>query len=131
MVLGELAEPVVAQQIPAAVAHLADQEPRLEQSERGDRRSHAPFVMLGERALEDGAVRGPNRDTHALRYLLVAQTAQRIELAGDVAHRHLARHLTRRMTAHAVGDEEDPAVGDHEVAVLIPRPDDADVGATS
>ena len=44
-------------------------------------------------------------------------------------HRHLARHLARRVTTHAVGHDENPAVGDHEVAVLIARPDDADVGA--
>ena len=52
------------------------------------------------------------------------------QAAYDVAYRHLARDFARRMTTHAVGHDEDPAIGNHEVAVLIPRPDDSDVGAT-
>ena len=75
MVLGELAEAVVAQQIGTAVTNLPDQEPRLEQRQDGNRRSHAALVMLGERALEDRAIGGSNRAAHALRDLLVAQPA--------------------------------------------------------
>ena len=47
-----------------------------------------------------------------------------------MVHRHVARHLTGRMPAHAVGDDKNSAVRNHEKTVLIPRPDDADVGST-
>src|SRR5439155_1260563 len=47
------------------------------------------------------------------------------------AHRHLARDLTGGVPAHAVRNHEDSPVRHHEEAVLVPRPDDADVGAAS
>ena len=53
-----------------------------------------------------------------------------MDLVGDDAHRHLARDFPRRVSAHAIGHDEDPPVGNHAETVLIPRPDDADVGTT-
>jgi hypothetical protein len=44
-------------------------------------------------------------------------------------NRHLARHFSRGVTAHAVGHDKNSPVGDHAEAVFISRPDDADVGA--
>jgi len=35
------------------------------------------------------------------------------------------------VTAHAIGNDKDPAIGNQDETILIPRPDDADIGATS
>src|SRR5258708_21769857 len=130
VVFGDLREPRIALQVGTAVAHLADEEARLEQHERGDRGPHAALVVLGERALEDGRVGRADRVAHAVGDLLVVEAAQRAQLPRDQPYRHLARHFTCRVATHAVGDEKDPPLGDHEVAILVPRPNDADIGPT-
>src|SRR6266576_2948434 len=131
MIFRELAEAVIAQQVRTTVAYLPDQESRLEQRQRGDSGPHAALVVLGECALEDRAVGGADRPAHPLGYLLVAQPAQRVELSRHEAHGHFTGHFARSVPTHAVGNDEDAAVGYHEVAILIPRPDDADIGAPS
>jgi len=130
VILRELAQPAVAQQIRTAVADLPDQKPRFVQRQRGHGRPHAPFVVLGQCALEDLTVRRSNRRTHPLRDLLIRQAADRVDLLGDDAHRHVTRDFSRRVAPHAIGHDKNPAVGNHAETVLIPRPDDADVGAT-
>src|SRR3989449_8414908 len=101
---------------------------RLVEHQRRNSGAHAALVVLGESALKDGAVGGPDRGAHPLGHLVVAESAQRPELAGDVAHRHLTRHFARRVPAHPVRDDEDPAVGDHAVVILVPGADDPDIG---
>src|SRR5258705_1774345 len=44
---------------------------------------------------------------------------------------HLAGDFTRGVASHAVGHDKNPPVGNHAKTVLVPRPNDADVGATS
>src|SRR4029077_3654568 len=83
-----------------------------------------------EGTLENRAVRGPNRRAHPVRDLVIREPFQGPELARHEADGHLARHLTGGMATHAVRHHEDPAVGDHEKVVLVPRADDSDVGAT-
>src|SRR3989442_240981 len=100
---------------------------RLVEHQRRNSGAHAALVVLGESALKDGAVGGPDRGAHPLGHLVVAESAQRPELAGDVAHRHLTRHFARRVPAHPVRNDEDPAVGDHEVVILVPGADDPDI----
>ena len=129
MIFRELAEPAVAQQIGAAVAHLADEKPRLEQCQRGDRRPHSPFVVLGQRALKDRAIRRTDRGAHPLGDLLVGQATDRMDLIGDNPHCHLTGDFARGMSSHAVGNDKNPPVGNHAKTVLVPRPDDAHVGA--
>src|SRR2546422_9613323 len=101
---------------------------RLVEHQRRNSGAHAALVVLGESALKDGAIGGPDRRAHPLGHLVVAEPAQRPELARDVAHRHLARHFARRVPAHAVRDDKDPAVGDHEVVILVPGADHPDIG---
>ena len=99
--------------------------------QRRHRGSHATLVVLGERALEDGTVGCANRRAHPIGNLVVREPPQRAELPGHEAHRHLTRHFAGGVPAHPVRDDEDPPVGDHEIAVLVARTDDADVGAAS
>src|SRR3989442_1266333 len=127
VVFRELDELPLSQQIGPAIAHLSDQEVRLVQPQRRHGGAHAALVVLGEGAVEDGAIGGPDRCAHPLGHLVVAESAQRPELARDVAHRHLARHFARRVPAHPVRDDEDPAVGDHEVVILVPGADHPDI----
>ena len=129
VVLGDLGELAVAQQVGAAVAHLADEEARVVEHERRDGGPHAALVVLGERALENRGVGRPDRLAHPFGDLLVAQALQGAELASDEFDRHLARDFARRMPPHPVGHDEDAAIGDHEVVILVPRADNADIGA--
>ena len=128
MVLRDLGELAVPQQIRPAVPHLPDQEPVPEERQRRNGGAHPALVVLRKRALKDGAIGGADGKAHPLGHLLVVQPQQRAHLAGNDAHGHLTRHLPGRVTAHAVGDDEHPLVGNHEEVVLIPRSDDADVG---
>ena len=60
----------------------------------------------------------------------VVESLTRVELALDRLNRHLAGDFAGGVAAHAVGDDEQPAVAarvDGEV-VLVPGPDHADVG---
>src|SRR2546421_12998685 len=84
-------------------------------------------VVLGEGALEDGAVRRPDGGAHAVGHLVVAQTLEGPELARDEAHGHFARDFARGVPAHPVRDHEDAPVRDDEEVVLVPRPNDADI----
>src|SRR3989442_7554062 len=127
VVFRELDELPLSQQIGPAIAHLSDQEVRLVQPQRRHGGAHAALVVLSEGALEDGAIGGPDRRAHPLGHLVVAESAQRPELARDVAHRHLARHFARRVPAHPVRDDEDPPGGDHEGVILVPGADDPDI----
>src|SRR2546430_12951392 len=94
VILGELHQLLITVEVRAAVPYLSDEEPRLVQYEGGHRGSHAALVVLGQRPLEDGTVRAPDRRAHPVRDLVVRETFQRPELARHEAHRHLTRHLT-------------------------------------
>jgi hypothetical protein len=87
--------------------------------------------MLGESSLKDCAVGRPDRATHPIGYLLVGETAERLELPRHKANRHFTRDFAGGMPTHAVGDDKDAPVGHQDETILIPRPDDADIGAAS
>ena len=70
----------------------------------------------------------PDCRAHPFRDLGVAQAADGMDLIGDNPYRHLAGDFARRMPAHAVGNDKNSPVGNHSETVLIPRPDNADVG---
>jgi hypothetical protein len=87
--------------------------------------------MLGESSLKDCAVGGSDRAPHPIGYLFVVETAQRLELPRYKADRHFTRDFPGGMPTHAVGDDKDAPVGHQDETILIPRPDDADIGAAS
>jgi hypothetical protein len=87
--------------------------------------------VLGEGALENRAVSRPDGCPHAIGDLAIGQASERLELSRHETHRHLAGDLAGRVTAHAIGNDKDPAIGNENETILIPRPDDADIGATS
>ncbi len=119
VVLGELHQLAVPQQVSPAVPHLPHEEAGVVQHERGDGGPHTALVVLGERALKNGAVRGADRRAHPVGHLLVRERVGRAELARHVPHRHFTRDLARRVTAHAIRHDEDAAVGDHDVVVFV------------
>jgi len=125
-----LAEAIIAQQIGATIADLANQDTASRNSVRAVTVvAHSRLVVLGERALENRPM--PCESPCALRSatMLVGQAAQRVELA---ATKRTAISLATSPAAcpPMPSATTNPAVRTNEVTVLIPRPDDADVGAT-
>ena len=121
----------VAEEVRPAVAHLADQiAPRQQHQHRG-RGAHSPLVLL-RRACARRWHRWPRGwrvRTRSPASSSLRPRSEPISLRGD-PHRHLARDLAGRMAAHAVGHDEDPVVGEHQVVVFVARTDDPDVGAS-
>jgi len=80
----------------------------------------------------DGPIRLAKRFGEPFGGEVLADLFQRVELALDRLHRHLARYFARRVTTHAVSDDEQAAACaggcfDGEV-VFVPGPNHADVG---
>ena len=120
---------VAADEVGAAVPDLPDQIPRSVQDDRRSRRPHATFVVLGEGALEDRCVRPLDRHPHPLRQVRVPLRARVPQFFRDDPYGHLTRHFPGRVPTHSVGDDEQTAIREHEVVVLVARADNTDIGA--
>ena len=120
VVVGDLAELAVVQEVRARIADVTD-----EQRAAGRERPAVSVVPMpaqagvGERLGEDGLV--GVLDRLAQRTTAGDRGAQRLERGG-------AGHLTGPMTAHAVGDGDEPHRVVDEVGVLVAVAYPADVG---
>ena len=114
---GQLA---VAQQVRARVADVADGQRAVDVEDAGgERGAHPTEALVGRRALEHRVVGNADRIGDVAG--AGERGAQRLERGG-------ARHLAAAVTAHAVGDGDEPEVVVDEVAVLVVVAHLADVG---
>ena len=96
--------------IDAGVADLSDEVAAAAEHEDGRRGSHALLVHLGQRALEDGAIRLAQGAPERLFALGGRDVVDWREVARDDGHGHLAGDLARRMTAHPIGNHKYAAI---------------------
>jgi hypothetical protein len=87
--------------------------------------------VLRQRALEDRVVGDPDGGAESARHLRLVRPA--VEPISREAMRTAISLATSTggVSAHPVRDDEDAAVGEHEVVVFVAGPDDAYVGTGS
>ena len=130
VVLGDLLEPPVAPPVEPAVAHVPDDQRAVGEQRRHHRRPHAVALRVLLRLLVDLEVGELDGRHHAVD--VVAMPAVHLERPGqlllvlgraekssDGLDRHAARHLARRVPAHAVGDDRQPLALGQEERVLV------------
>ena len=115
VVVGDLAQRAAADQVGPGVADVHQPDPRAGEQQRGEGRAH-PIevrVLLDHRAQVVVRRRGrvPQRGDEVVDRPVLVQVRER----GDD---HVARHLARRVPAHAVGQRQQPWPGVHRVLVV-------------
>ena len=119
LILGQLDDLALADEVGAAVTHLGEEKPVAQHAHGGRRRSHAAELGVRRGVRVDLAVRRFHGLAQPVREPLRGQLAlapPRVQqVLVDRIGRHLARHLARRRTAHAVGDHEQRAALPHLV----------------
>src|SRR5438270_6776130 len=132
MILGELAQHPVAYEIDSRIADMTHKVAGLRQQKRRYRAAHSELVALGACPLVDCAVGVPQGAGYALVRIVSFKIVQVGELVADHLHGHFAGDLARCVSAHAVRDDEEPAVciGGSMKRVLISLANPADISAS-
>jgi hypothetical protein len=129
VILCDLRERSIPQQVHARIAHLADHVARRREQQHRSGGAHPLLVHFRDRPIVDVPVGLLEGLLHAIGRGLVVQVAHPGELALHGLHGHLARHLARRMSSHAVGDDEEAAVarGTDGIIVFVSGSDHSNV----
>jgi hypothetical protein len=123
VVVGDLGEHVVAQQVRARVPDVDEADLRTDEAQSGERGAHALEVLALLHRVGDPVIRlDDGVAQHAHQVVDAPILVQRLEGADD----DLARHLARRVPAHAVGDRQQPRSGVDGVLVVVA--DEAQIG---
>ena len=99
--------------------------------EHRHRGSHSLFVRFLDGAVVDGAIGDPQGFAERLARPSTIEIRHLLQLAAYDLDRHLARHFTRRMPPHPVGDDEQAALLGRvrEERVFVSRSNHAHVAA--
>jgi hypothetical protein len=120
----QLLDPAAAKLVQARVSDVADHRAvAVDDCRRQHARHAVPFGAGGGLAM-DLIVCAGDRIAQACRHRAVA----RGEFRAHHIQRRVGRPSARRLTADAIDDDEDAAVGVHKVAILVDDTLDADVG---
>jgi hypothetical protein len=124
VIAGDLLEVIVAQQVGARVADVAQRHLRARPQQRGQRGAHALDGRVGHAHLVQRVVRGGYRAGQRSEHGLAVVQVLVVE-RGDRRDRDRAGDLTRGMPAHAVGDREE--VRTRVRGILVALPEESDV----
>ena len=131
MVLSQLLDLARAQHVDSAVAHVAEEAAAPDDHQQAERGAHAAALRRSLAELEDARARVPNgvRDQleeglSAFGGLVLAEIFDDCAVVGQhaahLAHRGRGGDLTRRVTAHAVCDDEEvQLLVDQEVVFVL------------